>query len=1770
MPMQFSERADYGASILRFCVRPDDCIGAEARKNGKAYWVGSRAKALLRSWMIPVLILMSAILAPTQVGAQVGLLTPAYTFATANVGSPAEAETVPVAISAAGTLSAIEVLTQGIANQDFTAGAGAGCSVGTLYAQGWTCAVAVRFQAKYPGLRQGAVVLLGGSDGGSILGFQLLNGTGVGATAVFVPGTITTVAGLEGSWTYIRDGDPATQSPLYLPKGGAADAGGNLYLSDQLNHRIRWVDAKTGLISTIAGDGVAGFSGDLGLATLAQLNSPSDVKLDGAGNFYIADSANHAIRMVNAATGKISTIAGQGGQPGGYSGDNGPATLAKLNLPSGLAFDGDHTLYISDTGNNAVRKLDLSTGIISTVAGSPDSVAGFSGDGGPATSAQLNAPMGIALGSDGSLYVADRLNNRIRKVTAGEISTVVGTNVAGFDGDGGLATQAVLRDPAAVLVDVAGNIYVADSGNQIVRKVSETSGFINTIAGTPGGGDPTDGIPANTSGLYGPYALFLDGPGTLYIADMFHQLIRMVSSNVAALSYPVMRVGRVSAPKTVTIEDDGNAGLTFSAFTAVSNSLLDAGTTTCALQVGLAMDKACVLGIDFAPATTSTSTEPLVTGSLSAVSDAANSPGVVDLSGPVLLVNPTVAKLTSNLNPAALGAAITFTAVVTNGLTVEATGMVTFFDGTVQIGPTPSLNATGVASISIATLATGSHNITAVYGGDSENAAATSAVLAEGVQQPTTTTLKSTPDPAVAAESVTFTATVVGPAASTVLPGGTVTFSDGATALGVGTLNANGVATVVISTLIGGQHSITANYGGDTFDLTSQSVVLLETMAKANTTTTLTPSYPSVYAGVSVTFTSTVLRADGVVTTGTVTFLDGTIAIGTGTLNGSDTATLTTTNLAGGTHFITAVYSGDANSLGSISPAVSETVQLIATTTTIGESANPGIVGAALKLTATTTQTGTTGAGGAFSGTVTFTDGVTVLGTAQISGGGFATLSVTTLAIGSHSISASYGGNTNYVASPSTSIPETIVTASTSTVLVSSLTPSVAGATITFTATVAGNGGIATGAVTFMDSGASLGSVALSAKGVATLTTSALAVGQHTLTAVYGGDAKDGGSTSANVTQMVQIATSKTAVKSSANPTTFGSSVTFTANVTTNGGAPTGTITFTDGATVLGAAPLNGGAAVFTSTTLALGAHSIAAAYAGDANDTASASVPLNEQVQQAGPVTLVSSTNPSIAGTSVSFTATIAAPQGFAVTGTVTFKDGATVLGTGSVNGSGLAVFNDSTLAVGPHSITAVYSGDANNRASTSNLLVQTVQTAATKVTLVSSANPSLASATLTLTSTLVGTGGVVTGTVTFEDGTTVLGTSKLSAAGIATLITNGLLPGEHSIVAVYSGDANNLASTSQALAQSVQQKTTVSLSSNENPSLKLDGVAFTATVSNGSSKAPTGGVVFSDGATVLGTVALSAAGVATFTAPALATGQHTISAAYGGDAFNIASVSPLLSQSVQLRPTTDTLTASSTSLTGGQQVTLISVVRYSGPVTPTGTVSFVSNGVTLGIGTVDNTGVATMTVNLLTSSPTVIADYSGDSVYETSTSGQTNITVAKPTQFTMQLNPSAISLASQQNSTTTLTIQSLNNFTDTLDLGCLGLPFAATCTFAKDQTVLGADGSQVIQVVVDTGSPLTSGSQARVEQHSVGSLATLCFLPGGLLMGLAFCKGRRRLAGFLMMLMLTVLSVGLSGCGGLHINGTPPGTYIFQVTATGTGTGVTQSIDVTLTVTQ
>ena len=219
----------------------------------------------------------------------------------------------------------------------------------------------------------------------------------------------------------------------------AVDASGNLYIADTGNNRIRKVSA-TGIITTVAGNGSAGYSGDGGPATSAQLDGPEGVAVDGSGNLYIADTCNNRIRKVSA-TGIITTVAGNGSA--GYSGDGGPATSAQLSLPAGVAVDGSGNLYIADSGNNRIRKVSA-TGIITTVAGNGS--PGYSGDGGPATSAQLNQPAGVAVDASGNLYIADSSNNRIRKVSAtGIITTVAGNGFDGYSGDGGPATSAATQ-----------------------------------------------------------------------------------------------------------------------------------------------------------------------------------------------------------------------------------------------------------------------------------------------------------------------------------------------------------------------------------------------------------------------------------------------------------------------------------------------------------------------------------------------------------------------------------------------------------------------------------------------------------------------------------------------------------------------------------------------------------------------------------------------------------------------------------------------------------------------------------------------------------------------------------------------------------------------------------------------------------------------------------------------------------------------------------------------------------------------------------------------------------------------------------------------------------------------------------------------------------------------------------------------------------------------------------------------------------------------------
>jgi trimeric autotransporter adhesin len=338
---------------------------------------------------------------------------------------------------------------------------------------------------------------------------------------VTTAGVISTVAG-NGTYGFGGDGGPATSAQLSQLSGVAVDTAGNLYIADSGNHRIRKVTAA-GVISTVAGTGTSGYSGDGGLAATAQLNYPDSVAVDTAGILYIGDNNNYRVRKVTAA-GVISTVAGNGAY--GYSGDGGPATTAQLSQLSGVAVDTAGNLYITDYQNNRIRKV-TAAGVISTVGG--NGTKGFSGDGGPAFAAMLNYPEGMAVDTAGSLYIADTNNNRIRKVTAaGEISTIAGNGNWGYSGDGGPATIAWLNSPTGLAVDTAGNLYIADYANHRIRKVT-VGGIISTVAGNGSPGFSGDGGSATAAQLNCPNAVAVDAAGNLYIADRGNRRVRKVT-----------------------------------------------------------------------------------------------------------------------------------------------------------------------------------------------------------------------------------------------------------------------------------------------------------------------------------------------------------------------------------------------------------------------------------------------------------------------------------------------------------------------------------------------------------------------------------------------------------------------------------------------------------------------------------------------------------------------------------------------------------------------------------------------------------------------------------------------------------------------------------------------------------------------------------------------------------------------------------------------------------------------------------------------------------------------------------------------------------------------------------------------------------------------------------------------------------------------------------------------------------------------------------------
>jgi len=344
-------------------------------------------------------------------------------------------------------------------------------------------------------------------------------------------GIITTIAG-NGVGGYGGDGGPATSASLSNPKGVWVDEVGNVLIADTENHRIRKIGVTPENITTVAGDGTASYSGDDGPATTASLKKPHAVCIHEASApayLVIADPSNHRIREVNLNTGIITTVAGT--LWSGYNGDNIDATSARLYYPFGVHVDASHNTYIADTYNHRIRKVDGKTGIITTVAGTGSK--GFSGDGGPAISASLRYPFNVYLDSAGNIYIVDTFNYRIRKVDAATqiITTVVGDGSAKFKGDGGLATDASIMKSYDVAVDSAGNIFIADTHSHAIRKVDATTGIINTVVGQGGSaGFEGDGGLATDAKLNTPTGVYVDATGNIYAVDTKNDVVRRVDA----------------------------------------------------------------------------------------------------------------------------------------------------------------------------------------------------------------------------------------------------------------------------------------------------------------------------------------------------------------------------------------------------------------------------------------------------------------------------------------------------------------------------------------------------------------------------------------------------------------------------------------------------------------------------------------------------------------------------------------------------------------------------------------------------------------------------------------------------------------------------------------------------------------------------------------------------------------------------------------------------------------------------------------------------------------------------------------------------------------------------------------------------------------------------------------------------------------------------------------------------------------------------------------
>ncbi len=788
---------------------------------------------------------------------------------------------------------------------------------------------------------------------------------------------------------------------------------------------------------------------------------------------------------------------------------------------------------------------------------------------------------------------------------------------------------------------------------------------------------------------------------------------------------------------------------------------------------------------------------------------------VATVTQTVTKATPTVGVTTTG--PSTYGGSVGVTATLPAG----TTGTVTFTSGGVVIG-SGTVSSTGTVTITTTNLPVGSDPITASYGGDSNNNPVSGTVTQTVSKLSPTSTLTSSLNPAAPGNSVTFTDTL--PTSVT----GTVTFSSNGTVIGTGTV-VNGVATITTSTLPGGNNVVTATYNGDTNN-NSSVATLTEVVQKLTPTLSVTASGPATY-GTPVTITASVPPG----TTGTVTFTSGGVVIGSGTVSSTGTVTITTSTLPVGSDPITASYGGD-NSNNPVTGTTTQVITKVTPTVSLTSSVNPSTVGSPVTFTATV-PTGATG-------TVTFLNGTTVLGTGTIANG-VATLTTSTLLAGSQTITASYGGDSNNNAATSAPLTQTVNKHSPvlpAPVVSSSNVTTIDPVTITETVPAG-----VSGPVSFYSGGSLLGTASI-VNGVAVLTVPSLPAGSDLITATTPADANNNAATSpATLVTVTKITPTLGAPTVSSTNPPAGTPVTITETIPPG---VTGTITFTSGGTVIGTAPIVNGVATVTVTTLPVGPHPIGVvASSGPTNNPANSPTTLVTVIRATPTVTLSSSANPAAVGQTVVLSASVAVNA----TGTVTFSDGSTILGTGVLNSAGVATFTTSSLTIGTHPITASYGGDTNYFNAASAVLPEVISKAATAVMLSESTPVELLGTMVTFTANVTSSyPATLTGTVTFMNGTTVIGSAPMTAnggvtvtfaaSGNATFATSTLTAGAHQISAVYSGDVNFASSSAAPVTNTVEDFTNTNSGAASQNVFPGDSTSYTFTL------APVGAKTFLD----------------------------------------------------------------------------------------------------------------------------------------------------------------------------------------------------------------------------------------------------------------------------------------------------------------------------------